>query len=593
MLDLKGLADTDGGVYRWGMAVATGMECDETTRVLSRLACGAKVSRSQRSRVDLNQSSITWMDRLQSSSNLRPHDAAMANLWAAALPSLLKVLSEAQWRTTLGTLLSLHDAVLQQAHPASPLHLMIGGELGFSLAYELQDLSELLDRRANSIQAMQAWLTADPDSISESLREGMDARLVLASLVRCKGLLTSALIDDVETKLWKEVGSRLATWVMAMTVEGGRSAFSPASREEVADDEAKGGLLEQAVWFDPDSLKPAMAAALGQSTKSHRLVWEISLPESLHHDANAKLAVMFPQWNVKRGRLHVDYSSMETKFELFAGKQPILAGRWETMIERDDQPQQPTAPWEEDCEFSDDEVHYLELEQTWSSGLLLQRQMMLLRDERCVLLADAVIPAPPRSDVNDHDPLEPVAAAAVTAAHQVEQPATSRIRYTCRLPLGQSCVGEADDETTEIVLSNGRKRAMVFPLAASEWRVGSTSCSLQVTEDQHLAMSMQGYDRLYAPLWFDLQPRRFKRNRTWRTLTVADQLRAVSKSEAAAYRIQIGSEQWMVYRSLSEPRSRTVLGNHLIADFFCSRFDAGDGSHEELITVEGNESSDD
>jgi hypothetical protein len=76
-------------------------------------------------------------------------------------------------------------------------------------------------------------------------------------------------------------------------------------------------------------------------------------------------------------------------------------------------------------------------------------------------------------------------------------------------------------------------------------------------------------------------------------LTVADELRIVERSEATGYRIQMGSEQWMVYRSLGDHHTRTVLGKHLIADFYCGRFDPGDGSHEELITVDEGESDDD
>ncbi|MDC0295614.1 hypothetical protein OAL35_02040, partial [bacterium] len=72
-------------------------------------------------------------------------------------------------------------------------------------------------------------------------------------------------------------------------------------------------------------------------------------------------------------------------------------------------------------------------------------------------------------------------------------------------------------------------------------------------------------------------------------LTVADQLRIVEPSEANGYRVQFGSEQWMIYRSLKDQKTRTVLGKHLIADFYCSRFDSGDGSHEELITVDDSD----
>ncbi len=42
----------------------------------------------------------------------------------------------------------------------------------------------------------------------------------------------------------------------------------------------------------------------------------------------------------------------------------------------------------------------------------------------------------------------------------------------------------------------------------------------------------------------------------------------------------------MFYRSLCESCLRSVLGKHLIADFFCGRFDPGDGDIDDLITVD-------
>lgn len=131
-----------------------------------------------------------------------------------------------------------------------------------------------------------------------------------------------------------------------------------------------------------------------------------------------------------------------------------------------------------------------------------------------------------------------------------------------------------------------------MPISASEWRVGPTDAMLKETQDGHLLLSTQGSGRLYAPLWLDFQQRRFKRKRTWRQLTIADQLRIVRRDEAVGYRVQVGSEQWTLYRSLAGHCCRSILGKHLITDFFASRFDPGDGSHDELLSVDDDESSD-
>jgi hypothetical protein len=194
---------------------------------------------------------------------------------------------------------------------------------------------------------------------------------------------------------------------------------------------------------------------------------------------------------------------------------------------------------------------------------------MLLRDDRCLLLADAVLPSNPSG--------------------QTQQ----SIQYSSRLPLVSRIKVEPLHETRELFLSNDRQRSLVIPLSASEWQIGPSDATLKGTEDQHLLLSAHGCGRLYAPVWFDFQQRRFRRKRTWRQLTVADQLRIVGRDEAVGYRVQIGSEQWVVYRSLSGQSCRTVLGKHLNAGFFSSRFDPSDGNHEELVTVDDSELADD
>ena len=149
---------------------------------------------------------------------------------------------------------------------------------------------------------------------------------------------------------------------------------------------------------------------------------------------------------------------------------------------------------------------------------------------------------------------------------------------------------EFETDTREALMKIGKQRqALAVPLAASEWNAQSTQSSMEVGDDNQLVLTASGSKRLYAPLWFDFQRRRFKRKRTWRQLTIADQLRIVGHDEAAAFRVQQGSEQWVVYRSLKDRVCRSFLGKHIVADFFVSRFDPEDGDHEALITVDDSE----
>ncbi len=201
------------------------------------------------------------------------------------------------------------------------------------------------------------------------------------------------------------------------------------------------------------------------------------------------------------------------------------------------------APWQEVCEYTDDDVHYLEIEQSWTGGLLLQRQIMLIRDDRCVLFADAVLPRCETTEAEAAQPGLEDSAAGRRRIDSLYEPDSAR---------GDASKPIQKRKPRKSCSPRDADASMVLPLAASEWRVGATTCTLSATEDQHLAITIQGRDRLYAPLWFDLQPRRLKRKRTWRQLTIADQLRIVGTDQAVGYRIQVGPEQWMVYRSLAD-----------------------------------------
>jgi hypothetical protein len=553
-----------GGVYRWGVAAARGEACDEQCQWLSRLACGMKWTKAT-SDVDYQAAAKAAMQQFSGAREISPLEGAHAIQWAAALPQLTRHLDQQTWWDMLGCLQELRESVMQRNAAATPSHLMIGSELGLTLAWRMVDVPSCKRLAKSSLDAFAAWCKCDEESVSCAIASPTDARLVLASLIRCQQIIRGTTKRKVK-KQQRSVGEALATWGAAMTTTTGATALSAASRQDVIDDLPPHGLLARATDFAPDTLKPAIAAALGKSQSGGRLAWEVCLPDAFHHDEDAKVAVMFPDWDVRRGRIHLDYEDQDNRLELWAGRVAVISGRCETMIEFDGDAQQPCGPWTSSCEYSDDDVHYLELEQPWTGGILLQRQWMIVRDDRCVLFADSIVPKDP------------------AASHH-----GAKIRYDCRLPLADSITINPEPETRDLFLSDGKRRGLVMPLSAGEWRAGASSVTLNATDDGHLHLSARGAHRLNVPLWFDFQQRRFKRKRTWRQLTVANELRIAEASEAVGYRIQVGSQQWMIYRSLGENACRTVLGKHLIADFLCARFDPSDGALEELVTVDAND----
>lgn len=562
-----GKSTRKGGVYRWGIAAATGAACDELTELLSRIAYDPS-GKHQLAELDLVAEADSFLNQFDGLDHPSPLECARAVLWAAALPGLTAYLDQQRWWCLLTTLESLRESVLERGEASSPAYLMIGGELGLTLAWRLAELKSCRRLRTPGFQTLSAWCNQGDDALQSAAANGIYLRLILASLERCQQIVEHTSKRRLGS-LQVETVQELASWAIAMTYHTGATGFSAAQRAAVSDDLGRHGLLARAAAYEPESLEPALAAALGARQTGGRLTWEFGLPDSLHHSPDGKIAVFFPDWDVRRGRVHLDYSGEEVRTEIFAGKSQVISGVWQTMIQVDGAEQHPSDDWSEVCEFTDDDVHYIEIEQAWTGGLTLQRQFLLIRDDRCLLVADAVLPSS-----NFHE-------------------ASQSISYSCRIPLADSIEAEAESETREFYLSDGRQRGLVLPISAGEWQVGPSDADLKATGANHLLLSSQGVGRLYIPLWFDFQQRRFDRVRTWRQLTVADQLRICDRNEAVGYRVQVGSEHWMVYRSMAEPRCRTVLGKHHIADFYASRFDPSDGDHDALITVDDNDTEDD
>ncbi len=91
-----------------------------------------------------------------------------------------------------------------------------------------------------------------------------------------------------------------------------------------------------------------------------------------------------------------------------------------------------------------------------------------------------------------------------------------------------------------------------------------------------------------CPLWFDLNPKRFGKQRTWRQLTVAASLERVAEDVAVGYRVQSAKDQWLLYRSLDAPANRTVLGQNLSCEGLIGRFNK-EGGVDEYFEIRGED----
>jgi hypothetical protein len=256
-------------------------------------------------------------------------------------------------------------------------------------------------------------------------------------------------------------------------------------------------------------------------------------------------------------QLTVDFTGPILQMEFTLGKQPVFSGNWAIGIAFDGTPTVAVSAYEELCWVSDADVDYLELGIALSHGLRLERHIVLARQDRLLFLADVVLGSRPGS-----------------------------LEYSGRLPLADGNGFQVAGENREGLLTHGRNRlAKVLPLALPEWRNDRGVGNLRQSGAE-LELQMHGPScRLFAPLFFDLERRRFSRPCTWRQLTVAESSIVQPPESAVGYRAAVGKQQWLIYRSLTEKANRSVLGHNLSTEFLFARF-RRDGEVEGLIEVE-------
>ncbi len=284
------------------------------------------------------------------------------------------------------------------------------------------------------------------------------------------------------------------------------------------------------------------------------------------YNAEAKAALLRQGKQPLHDDLFVDFGSPQVQIALCASGVPLARGDWTSHVTANHEPLTSVGPWSAVCWRSEKPFDYLELELPLSSGWKLTRQMLLAREDRFVLLADALIGSEGREGEAPAEPVE--------------------LRYSTSVPLAAGAKFVAARETREGWLESGkRRRATIVPPALAEWR--SDFCHAELLEsDGRLVLQQAALGcNLYAPLWIDLDPRRLKRPVTWRRLTVAENSAIVHRDIAAAYRIQAGRDQWLIYRSLAPPGNRSVLGYNTLKSLVCLRIASG-GKTERIVEIE-------
>ena len=470
---------------------------------------------------------------------------------AWSLAGLSQLLDAELWWGILERLVSTAADALQLNVETQPLATnLLGGELPLVLAYYFPELKSTSDLSSLAIEFL-----------SEALVEMLDGEgmlkanylpffgPLLGSWTRCR-----AIIRHRGKLSWSDNAEGQYRWLItqAVRMSRGKGGFAFGSIDNLSSDR---DLLLSAVELSGNR-SDAIAAdsILGQKKRSADKPLSI---EASYHSEWAAVGLLRSKLTKKSRQLSVTYAKSKNQIELAQGNSVLFTGELASHLTLDKSGGDASShnDWEQVAWESDADVDYLEIEKDISPHTRLQRSFLLARSDQFLLVADAVIS---RSDMPIH--------------HRID------------FPLGDGMTVDSEQDSWELTLKDPQTRARVLPLGLPEWRAGCRHGSLQVKR-RSLSIEQTGHTRLFIPLFIDLSPKRASRKLTWRRLSIGENRRNLSPDVAVGYRVQIGREQWLIYRSLDRPTPRTVLGQNLLCEFHVSRF-LPSGDAEPLIEVQ-------
>ncbi|MEM7474696.1 MAG: hypothetical protein AAF483_06865 [Planctomycetota bacterium] len=512
-------------------------------------------------KADFSKVAHAWLTEVE--------ESPVAALGVVALVWQLPTLQHENWVATwiqaLTDRIVASDIKLEEIFIRLTLHCEIPLLLTWlNHAPTAQQANDFMDQMPakQAMDDLAEYLEMAVDDPSSWLQDGASfLRASLASVLRCRILADALGLNDWFSPQKKALRSLLiqaARWCR------------PDGTQLLADTQS--APRSQAIWDaladaaqNSKKLKATMAlAGVGQESRASTKADfpADKLPALCQHSEFAACAVFQSDWKRKGCHMALDFSKSNMRIEVLGAKGlPILSGSWDISAKVRGRNLTQAGQWQESCWFSDDDVDYLEFEVRFGNQFRVQRQLILFREDRLLYLADSL-----------------------------NADRESSLALSSSIPLATHTQFAPEQKSTEGYLIGPSHQGLVLPLFLPEWRqqltINGSKDKIANTDGMLVAHSEARARRLYNPVVISLRNSHAEKNYTWRHLTVADQLRIVEKEEAQAFRFQIGSEQWFVYRNLDRPIRRTALSFHLLDDFYAGRFDAEDGELDAIVQVE-------
>jgi|GEM_PF-4469369 len=436
-----------------------------------------------------------------------------------------------------------NDSSVSQEDPA--LWLMTQVEIPLALSAIVSLDQGAVQRMAlPAAEQLEEWIgnKVDDEGCLPGRLAGSIAEVTL-SVLRSAGLM-SALKMELSPRAAGRLDWMIRQLMLALGAKG-RVAFS-----------------EKRIRLDPGLARLLLRSSPDKS--DHRLIHRQfgtgsakaeKLPDCCHYSEAQGYGILRSDWD-RGARIAVACDGQD--MELEAGRQTLLIrGALETLWSINGKPVVWDDPsWTLNCWHEDKDVQYLELELCNEQGLKFQRQILLLVQDEVMLIGDALMGV----DKN-------------------------RIDYHLVIPVANGIEPQQETDTREIYLRNDRILALAMPLTMGEWQRDHTDNRFSAV-DGAIQMNQSAMGRsMYAAVAFDLKPGRALKPRTWRQLSVGENLEQVPSDIAVAARFLVGRDQWVCYRNLSVVGNRTFMGCNVYHDFYIGRFD-NKGVHQPQLMIE-------
>ena len=356
--------------------------------------------------------------------------------WAQALPHLSAQLPARRLvASTLQRLLALVKEGDRTDISSEPVvNQILAGELPLTLMYQFPELAACRHLRKPASAALSRGIAEllDGEGLLQSAYLPV-LRTLCACWTRCRAIGGKAAWDRESEKQFRlfvlEV-VRLSRSGGAQVLSDGESGrWTPKMFELALKLVDRQPVARLAARMLPARRRQATSRGPGKIASAVNSEW-------------AEIAVLQPSWQHRGPKVTLAYAEQRVQIELEDRGELIWSGPWDLDLRIDGARAELASNWEEVCWFSDADADYVEIEGKLSGGVTVQRQVLLTRRDRCLLLADAVV-----------------------------GPRPGRIHYESKLPIAATVEIKPAAENREVSLAGRRARLAVLPLALPEWRI--------------------------------------------------------------------------------------------------------------------------